>query len=188
MTGLHKDALTIMNESIMKVLPEAAVKSALKGKKFEGKNIYLLAIGKAAWRMANTASELYGERLTKGLVVTKYKHSKGEISNCEIIEAGHPIPDEQSILGGKKAMEMLKDVKKDDILLFLVSGGGSALFELPLEGVSLEDIMDITEKLLSCGANIVEINTIRKHLSAVKGGDWLRHVKAKYVQLSCLML
>lgn len=166
---MRQDALTIIDESIKAVLPEAAVIKALEKKKFTG-NIVVVAIGKAAWNMAKATKDTLGDKVSKGVVVTKYHHSKGPIEGFEIIEAGHPIPDENSIKGADKALELVGNLTEKDHVIFLISGGGSALFEKPMEGVSLEDIMDITNQLLASGADIVEINAIRKHLSAVKGG------------------
>lgn len=169
MKTIRLDAGTIIDESIRAVLPEAAVITALKEKKIN-QEVVLVAIGKAAWNMAKAASEILGSKVRGGVVVTKYGHSKGPIKGSEIIEAGHPIPDENSILGATKALELVSGLTPEDLIILLISGGGSALFEKPLEGVSLEDMMWITNQLLSCGADIIEINTIRKHLSAVKGG------------------
>jgi hydroxypyruvate reductase len=169
MNAIREDALTIIEESIEEVLPQTAVMNALRGKRFTG-NIVVIAIGKAAWNMADATKSVLGDKISKGLVVTKYDHSNGDIEGFEIIEAGHPIPDENSIKGAMKALELVQDLHQNDNVIFLISGGGSALFEKPMEGVTLEDIMDVTNQLLACGADIVEINTIRKHLSAVKGG------------------
>ncbi|HAE61507.1 MAG TPA: glycerate kinase [Eubacteriaceae bacterium] len=169
MANVRQDAMIVIEESIKAVLPEAAVKKALENKKFNS-DLYVIAIGKAAWNMAKATSDVLGKKIKKGLVITKYEHSKGEIQSFEIIEAGHPIPDENSALGAKKALDMVESLSDSDQVIFLISGGGSALFEKPLDGVNLEDIMDVTNQLLSCGADIVEINTVRKHLSAVKGG------------------
>lgn len=169
MNTVKKDALMIIEESIKAVLPEAAVIKALEKKEFTG-NIVVIAIGKAAWNMAHATKNTLGDKVSKGVVVTKYGHSKGPIDGFEIIEAGHPIPDENSVKGALRALTLVSNLTEKDHVIFLISGGGSALFEKPMEGVALEDIMDITNQLLSCGADIVEINTIRKHLSAVKGG------------------
>lgn len=169
MNTVKKDALMIIEESIKAVLPEAAVIKALEKKEFTG-NIVVIAIGKAAWNMAHATKNTLGDKVLKGIVVTKYEHSKGPIDGFEIIEAGHPIPDENSVKGASRALVLVSNLTEKDHVIFLISGGGSALFEKPMEGVALKDIMDITNQLLSCGADIVEINTIRKHLSAVKGG------------------
>jgi len=114
--------------------------------------------------------EELGGRIKRGIVITKYGHSMGDISGMEIIEAGHPLSDENTIAGTKKAVEMAQNLGAGDELLFLISGGGSALFEEPLPGLTLADIVDVNQKLLACGADIVEINMIRKRLSNVKAG------------------
>jgi len=174
MSSIREDAMIVIKESIAAVLPETAVAEALKRKIFN-KPVVLVAIGKAAWNMAKAATNLLGPKMAKGIVITKYGHSRGPIKNCEIIEAGHPVPDLNSVLGSEKVLEMVSTLAADDQVIFLVSGGGSALFEKPLEGVSLEDIIHLTNQLLGCGADIIEINTVRKHLSAVKGGRFALH-------------
>lgn len=131
---------------------------------------YLLALGKAGFEMGRIASEYLGDRLLNGLVITKYEHGKSELENIEIIETAHPIPDGNSLKAGKLATEFLKFIPENGKLLFLLSGGGSALMEYPMDGIDLQGIQEITEKLLASGASITEINTIRKHLSKVKGG------------------
>ena len=166
---LRSDALYIVRKAIESVLPDNAVEAALKDFHAEGK-IVLVAIGKAAWRMAFAAKKVLGVRIEGGIVLTKYNHSQGDIEGLEIWEAGHPIPDENSIKATNCALEKVKDLTDNDMVLFLVSGGGSALFEKPLPRVSLNDLTIIYDQLFKSGANIVEINTIRKHLSSVKGG------------------
>lgn len=118
--------------------------------------------------MANAAFEALGEAIIDGVVITKYDHSRGPIGNLQIFEAGHPVPDENSYRATRAAMELVKPLGKDDTVLFLVSGGGSALFECPL--IPEDEMADVTKQLLACGADIVEMNTIRKRLSGVKGG------------------
>lgn len=118
--------------------------------------------------MAKTAADILGDRLEAGVVVTKYDHVKGEIPRTACFEAGHPVPDENSFLATQAALELAAKAAEEDEVLFLLSGGGSALFEKPL--VSGAELQDITRQLLACGADIVEMNTIRKRLSAVKGG------------------
>ena len=155
-------------------MPQAAVEKALQNKKFSS-NIFLISIGKAAWAMADAAVNALGSRVKKGIVITKYEHSKGVISGVEIIEAGHPISDENTILGTKKAIDLISEAKEErGEILFLISGGGSALFEKPLDGITLEDLVEINNALLASGADIVEINTIRKRLSAVKAGRFAK--------------
>ncbi|MBR0227857.1 MAG: glycerate kinase [Clostridia bacterium] len=164
---LREHADQIVREAIAAVQPDAAVRRALSGLEFPGR-VLLAAAGKAAWRMAKAASDCLGGRIEKGVVVTKYGHVMGDIENCACFEAGHPVPDENSFRGTQAALDLVTGLSDQDTLLFLLSGGGSALFEKPL--VSLEELRDITGQLLACGADIVEINTIRKRLSQVKGG------------------
>ncbi len=175
MYNMREDALKIISDSIEAVKPEACVKRALSDFSHEG-NIFVLAIGKAAWRMAHAAQKTLKNKIVHGIVITKYQHSAGPIKNFEIYEAGHPIPDENTVLATKKALEMTEKLNKNDLLLFLVSGGGSALFELPAQGVSLTELMAINNSLIRSGADIVEINTVRKHISSVKGGRFAKLV------------
>ena len=171
--SLRDDAYEIINQALEVNMPQTAVREALAGHTFAG-GIYLAAIGKAAWTMAKAAADELGGRIKKGVVITKYNHSLGDIPGLDIIEAGHPLPDENTVKGTRLAVEMAETLGKGDELLFLISGGGSALFEEPLPGASLNDIICISNRLLSCGADIVEINTIRKRLSAVKAGRFAR--------------
>ena len=164
---LRARANAIVNAAIQAVQPDDAVKRALSGQDFPGK-ILLVSAGKAAWHMARAAYACLGDRICDGIVITKYGHGMGPIANFTCLEAGHPVPDENSFAATRKALDLVSGLKPEDTVLFLLSGGGSALFELPL--VPGEVLQDITGQLLACGADIVEINTIRKRLSWVKGG------------------
>lgn len=170
--SLRKDAETIIADSIREVQPDSAVIRALKETTLNGK-IKLVAAGKAAWQMAKAASNYLGERLEQGIVITKYGHVRGELPRIRCCEARHPVPDEGSFDAARKALALTENLSKDDTVLFLLSGGGSALFELPL--IPAEELQDVTRQLLACGADIVEINTLRKRLSAVKGGRFAQH-------------
>ncbi|MBL7062460.1 MAG: glycerate-2-kinase family protein, partial [Dehalococcoidia bacterium] len=176
MMNIREDTLRIIAEAIKAVYPENAVKKALESFENEGR-IKVLAIGKAAWRMAKAARESLKERISEGIVITKYGHSMENIDGFEIFEAGHPIPDDNGIKATETALDMVKDLREEDLLLFLVSGGGSSLFELPAQNVELRDLIDITDQLLKSGATISEINAVRKHLSKVKGGRFAEIVK-----------
>lgn len=167
---IRDDAKIIIDETIKSVMPENAVKRALAEIDLKCNRLFLLAIGKAAWSMASAASEVLGDRIDKGIVITKYGHVKGDLLNISSYEAGHPISDENTYHASEKAIEMVKDLGENDKVLFLISGGGSALFEKPLS--TKEKIEGINKQLLASGANIKEINTIRKRLSAVKGGKF----------------
>lgn len=169
---LRAHAEQIVNSAIRAVLPDEAVIRALEGKSFPGR-VLLVAAGKAAWQMAKAACSAIGPAITSGIVITKYEHVKGPIGNLLCLEAGHPVPDHNSFLATEKALEMTADLQETDTVLFLLSGGGSALFESPL--ISGEELQDITSQLLASGADIVEMNTIRKRLSRVKGGKFALH-------------
>ena len=164
---LRTHAEAIVQEAIAAVQPDEAVRRALSDAQFPGR-VLLVATGKAGWQMAKAAYDVLGDRISDGVVVTKYDHVKAPIANFRCFEAGHPVPDENSFIGTAAALELVSNLTETDTVLFLLSGGGSALFEKPL--VSGDELQDVSKQLLACGADIVEINTIRKRLSAVKGG------------------
>ena len=170
--SLRADADRIVEEAIAAVLPDAAVQRALEGRVFPGR-VLLVAAGKAAWQMAAAAVACLGEQIEQGVVVTKYGHVMGPIDRCTCYEAGHPVPDENSFIGTRAALDLVQELNATDTVLFLLSGGGSALFEDPL--VPADELQDVTRQLLACGANIVEMNIIRKRLSRVKGGRFAEH-------------
>ena len=163
---LRQDADAIIRAAIAAVLPDEAVRRALKGRHFPGR-VLLVAAGKAAWQMARAAVEALGP-VDAGVVVTKYGHVQEQLPGVACYEAGHPVPDENSFRATQAALDLVAGAKETDTVLFLLSGGGSALFEKPL--IPGGELQDITQQLLACGADIVEMNTIRKRLSAVKGG------------------
>ena len=169
---LRKDADEIVKRAIQAVQPDEAVRRALKDLEPGGGKVVLVAAGKAAWQMAYAASE-YAERIDCGIVITKYGHVKGDIEGMKCFEAGHPVPDENSFRATREAVEMVEALTEKDAVLFLLSGGGSALFEDPL--IPAEELQDITRQLLASGADIREINTIRKRLSRVKGGRFAKY-------------
>ena len=166
MNTLRESANQIISASIAAVLPDQAVRRALDGFQSRGKTL-LVAAGKAAWQMAHAAVTVLGQ-VDGGVVVTKYHHVKNPIPGVTCYEAGHPVPDQNSFDATNKALELVRDLKPEDTVLFLLSGGGSALFEQPL--IPGEELQDITGQLLASGADIVEMNTVRKRLSGVKGG------------------
>ena len=147
--------------------------------------VYLLGIGKASVAMAEAAQEIIGAELRGGLVISKHpdekqktKKEKNKTKNVKgkdqgkivFLEGGHPLPDEHSRAAGEKVMELVTALGPDDLLICLISGGGSALMTAPVEGVSLADLQVLTSALLACGVRIDEINTLRRHLDRVKGG------------------
>lgn len=165
--SMREDAEQIIHRAIDRMMPDEAVKRALQGREFPGR-VLVAAAGKAAWQMAKAAADCMGERIDAGVIVTKEGHARGEIPKFQIYEGGHPVPNEGSVRGTQAAIELVENLTEKDTVLFLLSGGGSSLFEKPQ--ISLGELQDITQQLLFCGADIVEINTIRKRLSEVKGG------------------
>jgi len=161
-----------VSAAINAVLPDAAVVRALENVTFPGR-VILVSAGKAAWQMAKAAHTYLGSRIETGIVITKYDHVKGPIGNLICREAGHPVPDENGFLATREALELVSGLSETDTVLFLLSGGGSALFEAPL--IPGEELQDITGQLLACGAEITQINTVRKRLSGVKGGRFAQH-------------
>ena len=164
---LRAHADKIVSAAIRSVLPDEAVRRALAG--FcpgRGKTL-LVAAGKAAWQMADAAMKEL-DHVDGGIVITKYGHVRGGIPGIVCREAGHPVPDENSFSAAEEALTLVSGLTDEDRVVFLLSGGGSALFEKPL--IPGGELADITGQMLASGADIVEMNTVRKRLSAVKGG------------------
>ena len=172
--SLRSDAKFIYESAISASMPDNAVKNALASFRIPKGKLILVSIGKAAWQMANAAYLTLGDRIDSGIVITKYEHSKGAIGNLEIYEAAHPVPDENGLKATKRALEITSDLTENDSVLFLVSGGGSALFEYV--DFPLSDLSMLTGEMLASGASIEEMNTVRKHLSSVKGGRFAEHI------------
>lgn len=178
-THLKKDACEIIGAALHAAMPDAAVRTALQHLPKTDGRMVLVAVGKAAWRMAKTAYDVIGDRIDGGIVITKHGHSEGAIGNLTIREAGHPVPDAHTYAATEEALALTADLTERDLVLFLLSGGGSALFEQPL--LQENETADITRQLLASGASIVEINTIRKRLSGVKGGRFALHVSPAHI-------
>lgn len=164
---LRRDAEQIISASLHAVLPDEAVQRALRSFSPREGKILLVAAGKAAWQMAHAALQTL-EHVDGGIVVTKYGHVKAPLPGIACFEAGHPIPDHNGFEATAKALKLVQGLSAEDTVIFLLSGGGSALFERPL--VPETELQSITSQLLASGADIVEMNTVRKRLSAVKGG------------------
>ena len=185
--NLRQDAEQIIRGAIRAVCPDEAVRRALEHVTLTGR-VYLVAVGKAAWQMAAAAQKHLKTGIHAGTVVTKYGHVMGQLPGIRCFEAGHPVPDENSYLGTQAVLDMTRDLQPEDTVLFLLSGGGSALFEKPL--VEPELLQSITRTMLGSGADIVEINTIRKRLSAVKGGrfaQWCAPARVESIILSDIL-
>ncbi|HIJ56763.1 MAG TPA: glycerate kinase [Deltaproteobacteria bacterium] len=194
---LRDDAVRIFHKGLEAVEPAAAVKRYCK---LENdiftigttaydlsaiKDIYITGTGKASAPMAAAIEDILGDRVTTGIVNVKYEHV-ADVKRVKLIEAGHPVPDENGRQGAREMVDLVQKATEDDLVLCLMSGGGSALLPLPAEGLTLKDKQDTTNVLLACGATIHEINAIRKHLSGVKGGQLAR--AAYPARIASLML
>ena len=178
---MRNDAGSIFRAGLKAVEPNAAVKKycRLEGDNlFAGskiydllmfKNLFVIGAGKASAPMASAIEDILGKRITSGIVNVKYKHLT-DLSRIKLIEAGHPLPDKNGQQGASAILNLAKNAGKDDLVLCLISGGGSALLPLPFPGITLKENQDTIKELLSCGAAIHEINAIRKHISIIKGG------------------
>ncbi len=151
------------------------------------RSIHIFALGKAAFQMTEAVLEFAKTdpfiRIDDGLIITRYGYANGTLPRMTVIESGHPVPDENSIKAADAAIEYLKKMNENDILLILLSGGGSALMEKPNDGLTLEDIISRTQELLRNGSNIEAINDERKKLSAVKGGKMFQYIKPKMLYI-----
>jgi glycerate 2-kinase len=188
LTQLRQDARTIFDAGLRAVDPAELVKRQLRrpgdmlevaGRRYDlakYRRVHIVGAGKASARMANAIEDITGESLRGGIVIVKYGHSV-PLNKIKVIEAGHPVPDEAGANATREIIAALSQAKEDDLILCLLSGGGSALLSYPADNLSLEDKQAMTRLLLDCGAKIQEINAIRKHLSRVKGG--------RLAQLAC---
>lgn len=172
---MRKDAELMIQRIIADVLPMKAVRKVLSEIELN-KPVCVIAIGKAAWEMANESFRILGNQIREGIVVTKYDHARGEIPGFTILESGHPIPDENSLKAAEAVLALADRVTQEEQVLLLLSGGGSALVEKPVCGLTLSEVEHTTKLLLKCGADIVEVNTVRKHLSEIKGGKLAKHL------------
>ncbi len=185
MSSLQEDAVAIFQASLRAVDPVVAVKRNLErqgdllragASVFDLKdveNVFVVGAGKAAAAMAQPVEEILKDRLSAGLVNTKYGYGRS-LQHIQVTEAGHPIPDEAGWHGAKKIMTLARRATEKDLVVFLLSGGGSALLPAPAEGLTLEEKKKVTRLLLESGATIHEVNTIRKHISQIKGGQLAR--------------
>jgi hydroxypyruvate reductase len=182
---LRQAALGIFNAAVRAVDPGEAIRRHLvrKGVRLRfgretvdlGKvgEIVVVGCGKAAGPMAAAVEEIVGDRIRGGLVVTKYGHVQ-PTRTVRIHEAGHPVPDDAGIAGGQAVLDHVRGLSFDDLVIVLISGGGSALTPAPVEGITLAEKQALTKALLACGADIREMNTVRKHISRFKGGQLAR--------------
>ena len=171
---LRKHARTIFQAALSAAGPAGAVERHLKRRDFSRfHNIYVVGAGKAGASMAQAAERVLGRRIAAGLVNVKYGHT-AKLRRIELNQCGHPVPDENGVAGAERIARIAAGAGKDDLVICLISGGASALMPLPAEGITLEEKQATTRLLLASGANIHEINAIRKHISRIKGGQLAR--------------
>jgi glycerate 2-kinase len=175
--GSHNILLDVFYKSVQAVDPYRAVcvnrdRIAAALKRNNLRRIYIAGFGKAAAPMAKAVVACEGEIVEKGILIMKHGHAGSECfpGNILVCEAGHPVPDAHGYAATRKVIDLLREADESTLVVFLVSGGGSALLTCPSEGISLEEKQTVTGLLLKSGADIQELNTVRKHISAVKGG------------------
>jgi hydroxypyruvate reductase len=182
---LRRDASAILRAALQAADPAEAIRRHLRvdgDRLIVGKRRYdlsrysrilVLGAGKASARMAGTIESALGRRITTGLINTKYGHL-GRTKRIELHECGHPVPDEAGCAGARRIAALAAEAGAGDLVLVLISGGGSALLPLPADSITLEEKQATTRLLLACGAPIQDINAVRKHLSGLKGGQLAR--------------
>ena len=147
---MKHDAQKILSGAIASVLPDRATREALQTVSFGSGKRIVIAVGKAAWRMASVAEQMLNDSIDRGIVITKYGYSGGVLPHFSVLEAGHPVPDKNGFAATEQAMQAVTGLNQEDTVLLLLSGGGSALFEKPL--VPEEELIDLTTQLLRSGA------------------------------------
>ncbi|MBZ5624734.1 MAG: glycerate kinase [Acidobacteriia bacterium] len=171
---LRKHALSIFRAALAAADPARAVANRLERLDVSRfRDIYVVGAGKAGASMAQAAERILGRRITAGLVNVKYGHV-AKLRRIELNECGHPVPDERGVAGAARIADIAAGAQKDDLVVCLISGGGSALLPLPAAPITLEEKQSVTRMLLACGADIHEINAVRKHISRIKGGQLAR--------------
>ena len=146
-------------------------------------HVYLIGAGKACNHMARAIDEILGERLTKGIAIVKIKEPDEQFRHTDIYVGGHPLPNEEGYKACKKIIELIKGATDKDLFIVVISGGSSALMSCPIDGISLQDEIDTTDVMLKSGANIYEINSIRRHISQLNGGMLAKKIREKGAQL-----
>jgi len=184
---LRSDVLRVIQQAIESVNPENAIRKHMSietevlhigDERIDLKdyvNINVIGAGKASPAMGLAVEEVLGEKLKGGVICTKYG-SGVRLSKMEVVEASHPIPDERSVLGAQKTLDKVRSYDSNDLVICLISGGASAIWCLPAGKITLKEKVQATEALLDSGADIHEINTVRKHISMIKGGHLARAI------------
>jgi glycerate 2-kinase len=171
---LRKQALAIFKAALRAADPGDAVARHLEREDLTRyRHIYVVGAGKAGVSMARAAERMLGRRIARGLLNVKYGHT-AKLRRVELNECGHPVPDRNGVEGARRIAEIAASAGAEDLVLCLISGGASALLPLPADPVTLDEKQETTKLLLACGADIHEINAVRKHISRIKGGQLAR--------------
>ena len=182
---LRADALKILRAALAAASVRTAVRRHVRvgnesllfaGRRYplaRFRRVFVIGAGKASADMAAAIERLLGRRITRGLINVKYGHT-ARLRRIELNECGHPVPDQAGVEGAQRIAQIAREAREDDLVVCLISGGASALLPMPAGGLSLEDKQRVTSALIACGASIHEINAVRKHISAIKGGQLAR--------------
>lgn len=184
---MRKMLIDILNEILSSIDPVNVIKNSIKF--FDNKlvvnnlelnlqntrRIFVIGGGKAAGKMAFGIESVLGDAINDGLIIVPYGSNVPKLERIKVMKASHPIPDQNGVNGVKMMLELLKSLSKDDLVIVLISGGGSALMPLPIDGITLEEKSSLIKSLMLRGASIRELNTVRKHLSKIKGGQLARY-------------
>ncbi|CAA7600880.1 MOFRL family [Acididesulfobacillus acetoxydans] len=149
----------------------------------EKKRIFLLGAGKACNSMARAVEDILGDRITKGIIIVKVLEPTEKFKYCEVVCGGHPLPNEEGLKAAEAILELVEQADANDLFISVISGGSSALMSCPVQSISLEEELKVTDLLLKCGANINEINAVRRHISQVNGGRLAEKILAKRAEL-----
>jgi glycerate 2-kinase len=150
--------------------------------------LFVIGAGKACNSMARAVEEKLGDRISEGLVIVKQIEPGGELQRIELVVGGHPLPNNESLLASKRILNIVEQATPDDLFISVISGGSSALMACPVSGITLEDEIEVTEKLLKSSARILEINAIRRHISATNGGRLAQSIEAKGAEMINLII
>ncbi len=186
----YHDLALILGEALKAVNPVESVKNAINveddtitigGKRFPRLPVHVVGFGKASAYMAKGVEETLNDLVKGGVVIVPRGSPKPKLRDVKVLEAHHPIPGYDNVKASQQLLEYAETVEPNSITVVLVSGGGSALFEIPANDITIEDIATVTRELLRRGASIEELNAVRKHISAVKGGQLLRYIRSEHV-------
>jgi len=197
-TAIHRDVLEVLEQGLRAADPEEAIpgKVRLEGRALEaagtrvelGRRIIVAGFGKASYKMLKAVYKILGDKIEQGAVIIPREYQAPErLGRVEVLRGEHPLPGRETLRSSERLLEILESVGEGDTVMLLISGGGSSLFEAPVEGVGIEDIAETTKALLRAGATIEELNAVRKHISRVKGGRLGKALKKRGAEVVALI-